>query len=63
MDPIMMALIAYITGTLLGLWWGFKGGVRTGADLTITSLIKSRYLKTIQKNGKTEIVPYDTKTP
>lgn len=38
-------LIAYAVGTALGMFWGFKRGVRTGAGLTVLQLCLGGYVK------------------
>ena len=44
MDPVLF-FIPYIIGTLLGLHWGFKSGVRLGSENTIDALMQKGFLK------------------
>ena len=44
MDPLLV-FIPYIIGTLLGLHWGFKGGVRLGSENTLDALMEKGFLK------------------
>lgn len=37
-------LLSYILGTLFGAWLGFRSGVRTGSELTVSALMADRYL-------------------
>jgi hypothetical protein len=51
---------AYATGTLFGMWTGFKIYAAKGAELTIDTLIEGGYLKTRKgTDGEIEILKYD----
>ena len=56
---IMALLIIYGVGTLIGLWFGYKGGVRHGADITLVMLAENNYIRTKLINGETQILPLD----
>ena len=45
MDPILLLLVPYAIGTLLGLHWGFQKGVREGSENTIDALMQRGFLK------------------
>ncbi len=55
MDPVLF-FIPYIIGTLLGLHWGFKSGVRNGSEATIDTLMENGFLK--WKKGREGIVEF-----
>lgn len=55
MDPVLF-IIPYIIGTLLGLHWGFKSGVRNGSEATIDTLMENGFLK--WKKGREGIVEF-----
>jgi hypothetical protein len=38
-------LVPYVVGTFMGLYFGYKRGVRLGADLTISRLCIKGYVK------------------
>jgi|TARA_R110000803_G_scaffold42597_5_gene91292 hypothetical protein len=44
MEPVII-LIPYIIGTLIGLHFGFKSGVRLGSENTIDALMQKGFLK------------------
>lgn len=44
MDPVLF-FIPYVIGTLLGLHWGFKSGVRNGSEATVDALMQKGFLK------------------
>lgn len=46
----MEIFIAYLVGTLIGLWMGFKTGVLKGTEGTIDMLMKGKFL--LYKKGK-----------
>jgi hypothetical protein len=39
-----MFAIVYVVGTAFGIWVGFKSGVKKGADVTIETLMISKFL-------------------
>jgi len=55
MDPVLF-FIPYVIGTLLGLHWGFKSGVRNGSEATIDTLMEKGYLK--WKKGREGIIEF-----
>ncbi len=55
MDPVLF-IIPYIIGTLLGLHWGFKSGIRNGSEATIDALMENGFLK--WKKGREGIVEF-----
>lgn len=55
MDPLLV-FIPYIIGTLLGLHWGFKSGVRLGSENTLDALMEKGFLK--YKRGKEGIIEF-----
>lgn len=44
MDLYIMFAIVYVVGTAFGIWVGFKSGVKKGADVTIETLMISKFL-------------------
>jgi hypothetical protein len=44
MEPYII-ILPYIIGTLIGLYFGFKSGVRTGSENTIDALMQRGFLK------------------
>lgn len=56
-----MILIPYVVGTAIGIWFGFKFGVKKGADLSVSMLMAEGFLKYKKlKNGEIEFVKADT---
>ena len=56
-----MILIPYAVGTAIGIWFGFKVGVKKGADLSVSMLMAEGFLKYKKlKNGEIEFVKADT---
>lgn len=54
-------LVPYLVGTIVGVWMGFKFGVKKGADLSISMLMAEGFLKYKKlKNGEIEFVKADT---
>lgn len=45
MEQWAVILLPYIIGTLLGLHWGFRSGVRLGSETTIDALMEKGFLK------------------
>ncbi len=56
MDQLLLLLVPYAIGTLLGLHWGFQKGVRDGSVNTIDMLMEKRYLK--WKKGSEGIIEF-----
>jgi hypothetical protein len=56
MDPILLLLVPYAIGTLLGLHWGFQKGIREGSEHTIDMLMEKRFLK--WKKGREGIIEF-----
>jgi hypothetical protein len=53
-------MAAYLTGTLFGLWAGFRFYASKGAEMAIDTLIEGGYLKTRKsKDGEIEILKYN----
>lgn len=57
-------LLAYVVGTIFGIWVGYNRGFTTGITIGVTSsvenLIDNGYLKTKKMfNGEIEIIRYD----
>ena len=44
MDNLTMFFICYTVGTVVGIWMGFKYGVKKGADVTIETLMIAKFL-------------------
>jgi len=60
MDQLLLLLVPYAIGTLLGLHWGFQKGVRDGSVNTIDMLMEKRYLKWKKgSEGIIEIIEVD----
>ncbi len=54
MDPVLF-FIPYVIGTLLGLHWGFKSGVRNGSEATVDALMQKGFLNWKEgRDGKIE---------
>ena len=57
MDPITIFIISYVVGTALGIWFGFKYGVKQGADATLELLMTAKFLLyKRQRNGDIEFI-------
>jgi hypothetical protein len=56
-----LILISYTVGTIIGIWFGFKFGVKTGADMSISMLMAEGYLKYKKlKDGEIEFLKADS---
>jgi hypothetical protein len=47
-------LFAYAVGTVIGVWIGFKSGIRHGSGVTIDALMETGFLK-YKKDSEGEI--------
>lgn len=57
MDLYIIFAVAYVVGTVFGLWVGFKSGVRKGADVTIETLMIAKFLLFKRHpNGEVEFI-------
>ena len=56
-----LILIPYAVGTIIGIWFGFKFGVKKGADLSISMLMAEGYLRYKKlKDGEIEFLKADS---
>jgi len=57
MDLFVVFFISYVVGTALGIWFGFKHGVKQGADATLELLMTAKFLLyRRQRNGDIEFI-------
>lgn len=57
MSLYVVFFISYAVGTVLGIWFGYKHGVKQGADATLELLMSSKFLLyKRQRNGDIEFI-------
>ena len=57
-------LLPYVIGTVMGLYFGFKRGIRMGANLTVIQLCAAGYLKyTGNPAQDVELYKFDEEIP
>lgn len=57
-------VVPYVIGSLMGLWFGYKRGIRLGAELTVRQLCVAGYLKyTGDITQDVELFKFDEEIP
>lgn len=58
MEPIYWYGLAYIVGTLFGLWIGHKQGIRVGIVATLDSLVDGNFVRyRTLSDGEIDLIP------
>jgi len=50
-------VVAYVLGTMLGIYMGFRNGVIRGSSLTVDLLLKNNFIRSERINGEIHLKP------